>query len=72
MIIRVSNKALIFREGRVLLNKCARADGSGFYYDLPGGGQRPGEAAEDGLRDVYKRQIIIKLARKCQYIYVAS
>ena len=50
MIIRVSNKALIFREGRVLLNKCARADGSGFYYDLPGGGQRPGEAAEDGLR----------------------
>ena len=36
MIIRVSNKALIFREGRVLLNKCARADGSGFYYDLPG------------------------------------
>mgnify|MGYP007072648477 CR=1 FL=1 len=41
MIIRVSNKALIFREGRVLLNKCARADGSGFYQMHKDAGPSP-------------------------------
>ena len=40
MPIRSTVKALIVRQGRILLNRCAHEDGSA-YYDLPGGGQRP-------------------------------
>jgi len=48
MTIRVSSKALIVHEGRILLNRCRHEDGR-VYYDLPGGGQHPGESMEQAL-----------------------
>lgn len=47
MSIRCSAKALIFHEGRILLNQCADEDG--VYYDLPGGGQDLFEPLEDAV-----------------------
>lgn len=49
MSIRCAAKALIVKEGRVLLNRCRRSDGC-VYYDLPGGGQHPYESMEDAVR----------------------
>lgn len=49
MPIRSTVKALIVRQGRILLNRCAYEDGS-VYYDLPGGGQCPYESLEAALR----------------------
>lgn len=45
MAIRSCAKALILRQGRLLLIRCRREDGS-LSYDLPGGGQRPRETLE--------------------------
>ncbi|MBE6935047.1 MAG: NUDIX domain-containing protein [Ruminococcaceae bacterium] len=39
MSIRHSVKAILIRDGRILLNRCVRRDGS-TYFDLPGGGQK--------------------------------
>jgi len=39
--VRTAAKALIVRDGRVLLNHCR--DETGDWYALPGGGQRTGE-----------------------------
>ena len=36
MAIRCASKAIILKDGSVLLNRCKRADGT-VYYDLPGG-----------------------------------
>ena len=36
-MIRCTSKAIIRRDGKILLNRCA-IDGR-IYYDLPGGGQ---------------------------------
>lgn len=49
MSIRCAAKALVLREGRLLLNRCREADGH-VYYDLPGGGQRLYETLEDAVR----------------------
>ena len=46
--IRVAPKAVIVNDGRLLAVK--NADGEGFWYILPGGGQEPGETLEDALR----------------------
>ena len=48
MKIRVSSKALIVHEGKLLLNRCRHEDGR-IYYDLPGGGQNPLESIEAAL-----------------------
>ena len=48
--IRTAARALIVREGRVLLTRCLR-DGMEFYL-LPGGGQSPGES----LRETVARE----------------
>ena len=46
--IRNSAKAIIIRDGRLLANKMMTADGP--WYDLPGGGQEPGETLPEALR----------------------
>lgn len=48
MRLRNSVKAVIVREGKVLLTKCL--DGDGDFYLLPGGGQEPGETMAETLR----------------------
>ena len=48
MAIRCTSKAIVLQDGEILLNRCLHPDG-GVYYDLPGGGQRPGETMEDAL-----------------------
>jgi ADP-ribose pyrophosphatase YjhB (NUDIX family) len=45
--IRPAVKALILREGRLLLNHCRNAGGE--YFALPGGGQRVGERLDEAL-----------------------
>lgn len=45
MKIRCAAKAVIVQDGQVLLQQCADAS-SAVYYELPGGGQRPGETME--------------------------
>ena len=49
MPIRHSIKALLLRDGALLLNRCRRKDGRN-YYDLPGGGQDLYESREEALR----------------------
>ncbi|MBP3657301.1 MAG: NUDIX domain-containing protein [Clostridia bacterium] len=49
MSIRCAAKAIIIRDGCVLLNRCTHTDGR-IYYDLPGGGQRQYETLEDAVR----------------------
>lgn len=52
MAIRSAAKALLLKDGKILLNRCRRDDGS-VYYDLPGGGQHQGEKLEDAvLREI--------------------
>lgn len=46
--VRVSIKAIILREGRILLIQCR--DTQGDWYCLPGGGQRHGETVIDALQ----------------------
>ena len=48
MAIRCISKAVIFKNGSVLLNKCKREDGN-IYYSLPGGGQNTYETIEQAL-----------------------
>lgn len=48
MAIRCASKAIIIKNGAVLLNRCKREDGC-IYYDLPGGGQKPYESMEQTL-----------------------
>lgn len=48
MAIRVGIKALIVRDGRILLNRCRRWD-KFTYYTLPGGGQRQYESVMQAL-----------------------
>lgn len=45
MYIKNSCKALIVKDGKLLLNRCGGGDG--VYYVLPGGGQRCGETMEE-------------------------
>ena len=46
--VRLSVKALIIREGRILVLKCRDKDG--VWFLLPGGGQEAGETLEQALR----------------------
>lgn len=49
MSIRSGAKAIIIKDGHVLLNRCRHEDGA-IYYDLPGGGQHQYESLEDAVR----------------------
>lgn len=46
MRIRNTSKAVILRDGHVLLQRCRTLEGSEFY-ELPGGGQEAGETMEE-------------------------
>ena len=48
MAIRNATKAIIVRDGKVLLNKCKGYRGE-IYYDMPGGGQRQYETMEEAV-----------------------
>ncbi len=45
-MIRISVKAIILRDGKLLLNRCKQVNGEE-YYDLPGGGQELYEPMEE-------------------------
>ena len=47
-VLRNSARAIVIRDGRILLTR--NEDASGPYYLLPGGGQKPGETLHDALR----------------------
>ena len=46
MPVRSAAKAIILRDGKVLLN-CCRTEAGEVYYDLPGGGQKAYEPMEE-------------------------
>ena len=48
MAIRCIAKAVILKNGSVLLNRCKREDGT-VYYSLPGGGQNTYETMEQAV-----------------------
>lgn len=48
MAIRNAAKAIVIKDGKVLLNRCVSADGE-IYYDLPGGGQHQFETMEEAV-----------------------
>lgn len=51
--IRVSVKAVLVREGQILLIGYDLDDAAGFHYNLPGGGVKSGE----GLQEALKREV---------------
>ena len=52
LAIRNSAKALVLRDGKILLNRCISR--MGVYYALPGGGQHDGEL----LTEAVKREVL--------------
>ncbi len=73
MAIRCAAKALIVRDGWLLLNRCRRSDGA-VYYDLPGGGQNPFESMEDAVRREVREETgmgvrILRFAALAEEIY---
>lgn len=53
MPIRNSAKAIIIKDGCILLNQCTSPMGS--YYALPGGGQNHGETLEEAIvREIHE------------------
>lgn len=76
MSIRCTSKAIIFHDGRILLNRCRKRDGS-IYYDLPGGGQHPYETMEDALIREVREETgytvrIIRFAGLTEEIYTSE
>lgn len=76
MAIRCAAKALIVKDGRLLLNRCRRSDG-GVYYDLPGGGQNLFESMEDAvIREVREEAglsvRILRFAAMAEEIYTSE
>lgn len=73
MAIRCAAKALVVKDGRVLLNRCRRSDGS-VYYDLPGGGQHQYESMEEAVRREVREEAgieirILRFAALAEEIY---
>jgi 8-oxo-dGTP diphosphatase len=60
MPIRNSAKALIIRDGKILLTK--NKDGNGYFYLFPGGGQEQGETLNEAL----KRECIEEIGREVE------
>lgn len=50
MSIRTTAKAMILRDGCILLHRCLDEGSGRIYHELPGGGQHTGETLEDALR----------------------
>ena len=55
MSIRCASKAIILKDGSILLNKCKNENGS-VYYDLPGGGQDIYESLEQAVMREVKEE----------------
>lgn len=55
MTVRNSAKAIILREGKLLVTR--NLDPWGDWYVLPGGGQRPGETLHEALRRECREEI---------------
>ena len=73
MAIRSAAKALLIKDGKILLNRYRRDNGT-IYYDLPGGGQHQGECLEDAvLREIREETgceaKIIRFAALAEEIY---
>jgi len=73
MAIRCAAKALVVRDGRLLLNRCRKSDGS-VYYDLPGGGQHLFESMEEAVRREVREETgmgvrILRFAALAEEIY---
>ena len=73
MSIRSAAKALLFKDGKILLNRCRRDNGT-IYYDLPGGGQHQGETLEDAVRREIREETgceakIVRFAALAEEIY---
>ena len=64
MAIRSGAKAIILRNGKILLNQCRHSDGR-IYYDLPGGGQNQYESLEQAVvREVLEETgLIVRVKR---------
>lgn len=58
--IRTAVKALIVRDGHLLLNHCRNAGGE--YYALPGGGQQVGETLDAALVRECREEIGVTVA----------
>ena len=50
MSIRTTAKALILRDGCILLHRCLDEKSGILYHELPGGGQHTGEPLEEALK----------------------
>jgi 8-oxo-dGTP pyrophosphatase MutT (NUDIX family) len=48
--LRPSAKAVVVKDGRVLVNHHRPSNGEAEWFGFPGGGQRPGETLADALR----------------------
>ena len=71
--IRSTAKAIILRDGKVLLNR-SMGERIGEYYSLPGGGQHRFEALEDAVRRECLEETglhvkILRLAAVCEEIW---
>lgn len=76
MAIRCAAKALIVKNGCLLLNRCRRGNGD-VYYDLPGGGQHPFESMEEAVRREVLEEAgigvrIIRFAALAEEIYTSE
>lgn len=57
--IRNSAKAIILRDGQLLVNRMEYPDG--YWFDLPGGGQEPGETLEQALRRECREEVSVEV-----------
>lgn len=76
MGIRCTSKAVIFRAGKLLLNRCRQLNGE-IYYDLPGGGQHLYETMEDALTREVREETgytvrIVRFAGIAEEIYISA
>ena len=71
--IRSTAKAIIVKDGKVLLNRCM-GERIGEYYSLPGGGQHRFEPLEDAVRRECLEETglhvrVLRLAAVCEEIW---
>jgi len=76
MPIRCAAKAIIVRDGCILLNRCHHFNGS-IYYDLPGGGQHTYELIEDALIREVREETgytvrVVRFAGMAEEIYTSA
>lgn len=74
-MIRNSAKALVYHEGKLLLNSHLDSGGN-LYYDLPGGGQQPYETMEEAVvREVLEETGLtvepVRFAALCEEIFTS-